>query len=122
MKLSEDYSIGTNVIRSFTNQAIEVNNRTYNSSLIVSNTLLIPDWEVNDIQQMSHENWQELTKHKPELIIIGTGSSIVFPHPSSYAPAIEQGIGVEFMDSAAACRTYNVLVAEDRFVIAGIIL
>lgn len=122
MKLSEDYSIGTNVIRSFTNQAIEVNNRTYNSSLIVSNTLLIPDWEVNDIQQMSHENWQELTKHKPELIIIGTGNSIVFPHPSSYAPAIEQGIGVEFMDSAAACRTYNVLVAEDRFVIAGIIL
>jgi len=122
MKFSEDYAIGTNVIRSFTETTIDVNNKTYNKSLIISSHLLIDDWVISHIDEMKPEHWHELLQHKPELIIIGTGSSLVFPHPASYAPAIDMGIGVEFMDSQAACRTYNVLVSEDRSVLAGIIL
>ena len=122
MKFSEDYAIGTNVIRSFTDSTIDVNNKTYDKSLIIGNNLLIDDWVISHIEQMQLEHWQDLVMHKPEVILIGTGSSLVFPHPSSYAPAIDMGIGVEFMDSKAACRTYNVLVSEDRAVIAGIIL
>jgi len=122
MKFSEDYAIGTNVIRSFTDSTIDVNNKTYNKSLIISSNLLIDDWVISHIDDMKTEHWQELIKHKPEVILIGTGASLVFPHPSIYAPAIDMGIGVEFMDSKAACRTYNVLVSEDRPVLAGIIL
>lgn len=122
MKFSEDYAIGTNVIRSFTDSTIDVNNKTYNKSLIISNNLLIEDWAISHIDELQPEHWQELIQHKPEVILIGTGASLVFPHPSSYAPAIDMGIGVEFMDSKAACRTYNVLVSEDRVVLAGIIL
>ena len=122
MKFSEDYAIGTNVIRSFTETTININDMTYCNSLIVGSNLLINDWGVKQIEEMSLEHWHELVKHQPEVILIGTGKSLVFPHPSSYAPAIEMGIGVEFMDSRAVCRTYNVLVAEDRFVIAAIIL
>lgn len=122
MKFSEDYAIGTNVIRSFTDSSIDINNKSYSNSLIVGNKLLITDWGISHIEELTHENWQQLVQHKPEVILIGTGKSLIFPHPSSYAPAIELGIGVEFMDSGAACRTYNVLVSEDRAVIAGIIL
>lgn len=122
MKFSEDYAIGTNVIRSFTDSTIDVNNKTYSKSLVVSSNLLIDDWGVEHIDEISHQHWTKLLQHKPEVILIGTGASLVFPPPSSYAPAIEMGIGVEFMDSRAACRTYNVLVSEDRFVIAAIIL
>ena len=122
MKFSEDYAIGTNVIRSFTDSTIDVNNKTYNKSLIISNNLLIEDWAISHIDELQPEHWQELIQHKPEVILIGTGASLVFPHPSSYALAIDMGIGVEFMDSKAACRTYNVLVSEDRVVLAGIIL
>jgi len=122
MKFSEDYAIGTNVIRSFTDSTIDVNNKTYNKSLIISSNLLIDDWIISHIDDMKTEHWQELIQHKPEVILIGTGASLVFPHPSIYAPAIDMGIGVEFMDSKAACRTYNVLVSEDRSVLAGIIL
>ncbi len=122
MKFSEDYAIGTNVIRSFTENTIDVNNQSYGHSLIVGNNLLITDWGIKHIEELTLKNWQELVQHKPEVILIGTGKSLVFPHPSSYAPAIELGIGVEFMDTTAACRTYNVLVSEDRVVIAGIIL
>ncbi|RDH85288.1 MAG: hypothetical protein DIZ80_02405 [endosymbiont of Galathealinum brachiosum] len=122
MKFSEDYAIGTNVIRSFTENTIDVNSQTYSNSLIVGNNLLIADWGIKHIDELTPENWQELVQHKPEVILIGTGKSLTFPHPSSYATAIELGIGVEFMDSGACCRTYNVLVSEDRVVIAGIIL
>ncbi len=122
MKFSEDYVMGTNVIRSFTDSTIEINIKSYSKSLVVGNTLLIEDWDIKHIDQITLKHWDELVEHKPEVILIGTGPALIFPHPSSYAPAIEQGIGVEFMDSAAACRTYNVLVSEDRFVIAAIIL
>ena len=122
MKFSEDYAIGTNVIRAFTDANIEVNNKSYNQSLIISNHLLNDSWGITHIDQLTHDHWHALVKDKPEVIIIGTGLTLTFPSPASYAPAIEAGIGVEFMDSAAACRTYNVLVSEDRFIIAGIIL
>jgi len=122
VKLSEDYNPGTYIIRSYADDKVEVNNATYARSLVISNTKLITDWEINDIEQMTLEHWQALIEPGPEVILIGTGSSLVFPHPSTYRPAIEQGIGVEFMDSGAACRTYNILLSEDRFVIAGIIL
>ncbi len=122
MKLSEDYSAGTYIIRSYTDNKIEVNNETYEQSLVISNNRLITDWGIETIDQLTHSHWLALIERKPEVILMGTGSKLVFPHPSTYAPAIKQGIGVEFMDSGAACRTYNILLSEDRFVIAGIIL
>ncbi len=122
MKLSEDYTYGSNVIRAYTDTGIEINDKAYSSSLVVGNTLLIEDWEISHIDDMAETHWQQLVELSPEIIIIGTGEKIIFPHPSSYAIAIQQGIGVEFMDSAAACRTYNILLSEDRPIIAAIIL
>ncbi len=122
MKFSEDYATGTNVIRAFSDDTIEINNKPYQQSLVVCSYLLIENWDVSHIDEITPQHWQELLQHKPELIIIGTGKMISFPHPATYAVAINKGIGVEFMDSAAACRTYNVLVSENRQVLAGIIL
>lgn len=122
MKLSEDYSAGSHIIQSYENNSIVVNNQCLTRSFLISNTSLNENWGVDDIEQMAHEHWHDIVKLKPEVILMGTGEKIIFPHPSSYAPAIEQGIGVEFMDTRAACRTYNILLAEDRFIIAGIIL
>lgn len=122
MKLSEDYTLGTNVIRAYDKGEIQINNQSYHNSLIIGNTLLIPDWGVEQVDDLQQEHWQQLLEPGPEVILIGTGETLVFPHPSTYASVIQQGIGVEFMDSQAACRTYNILLSEDRFVIAGIIL
>ncbi len=122
MKLSEDYTAGTNVIRSYDEGVIVVNNNNYTSSLVVSNHTLIENWGVSHIDDLLDEHWLQLIETAPEVILIGTGKKLVFPHPSTYTLAIERGIGVEFMDSYAACRTYNILLSEDRPVIAGIIL
>lgn len=122
MKLSEDYTDGSYVIRAYSQNAITVNNREYQSSLLLANHTLQPDWPVQHIEQITPQHWQQILELQPQVIIIGTGDRIQFPHPSTYATVIEQGIGVEFMDSMAACRTYNILLSEDRSVVAGIIL
>lgn len=122
MKFSEDYAAGSYIIRAFTDNKIEINNKVYENSLVISKHQLDDNWGISHVDQISHEIWLKLIEDQPEVVIIGTGQGLIFPHPASYAPAIEQGIGVEFMDSGAACRTYNVLLSEDRRVIAGIIL
>ena len=122
MKLSEDYTAGTYVIQSYTDDSIVVNDKALRHSFLISNTSLNTDWGVDHIEQITHTHWRDIIEQQPEVILIGTGASLIFPHPASYAPAIDQVIGVEFMDTRAACRTYNILLSEDRFIIAGIIL
>jgi uncharacterized protein len=65
---------------------------------------------------------EQILALKPELIIIGTGNKLVFPAVELYSSIIQHGIGVDFMDTGAACRTYNILMSEDRDVVAGLIL
>lgn len=122
MKLSEDYTDGSYVIRAYSQGTVTVNHHEYQNSLLVANHTLQPDWPVQHIEQINPQHWQQIIELNPQVVIIGTGERIQFPHPSSYAMVIEKGIGVEFMDSMAACRTYNILLSEDRLVVAGIIL
>ena len=122
MKLNEEYSPGSNVIRGYQNKQININGKNYDHSLIVSNQAIIENWSINDITELNKERLQMLLQSQPEVIIIGTGKQLVFPQPQLYASLIGQGIGIEFMDTGAACRTYNVLVSEDRKVAAGLII
>lgn len=122
MKFSEDYNPGSNVIRAYHRDGISVNGEMFQKSLVVAPNQIIPDWPVTSVDDLSTELLQELVEHTPEVILIGTGQQIQFPHPEIYAPIVRQRIGVEFMDTGAACRTYNILLSEERKVIAGIII
>jgi uncharacterized protein len=59
---------------------------------------------------------------KPEIVLLGTGATFVFPDPARLAPLRDARVGVEVMDTAAACRTYNILLAEGRNVVAALIV
>jgi len=122
MKFSEDYAVGVNVIRSYDDTSISINSNTFTQSLAVSSNSLIEDWPVKHINNLSTEALNLLLELQPEVIVIGTGSKLEFPSPETYSNVINQGIGIEFMDSGAACRTYNILISENRKVVAGIIL
>jgi len=122
MKISEDYNAGSYMINGYDAEGIIINQRSYSSSLIVSNHQLVEDWPMQDIAELSTDLLAPILQLKPEVILIGTGSTLIFPPPSSYKKVIESGLGIEFMDSVAACRTYNILLSEDRSVVAGIIL
>ena len=57
----------------------------------------------------------------PELVLFGSGPRLTFPHPSALQGLMQQGIGVETMDTPAACRTYNILAAEGRRVVLALL-
>jgi len=122
MKFSEDNSAGSHIIRAYDTHSIDINGRIFRQSLVVSRQHLVTDWPVRSIDELNETTLAALLVIQPEVILIGTGLKLQFPHPQHYASLLNQGIGVEFMDSGAACRTYNILLGEDRQVIAGIIL
>ena len=79
-------------------------------------------WGVRKVSELETEHFDVLARLGAEVAILGTGSRIVFPDPAIYAPLINSGVGMEVMDTPAACRTYNVLVSDGRKVVAGLIL
>ena len=122
MKFSEEQVPGHYVIQSYQQEGVNINGKLYRDSLVVSQTSLDSQWPVQSIDDLDTEILQQLLSHEPEVILVGTGQRLRFPHPRIYAPVVSQGVGIEFMDSGAVCRTYNILLAEDRRVVAAIII
>lgn len=94
---------------------------TVNGSFIVSPRHLLRDWAPMDIDSLLADHLSAIIELQPELVLLGTGPQLKFPAHSILADLHKQRIGVEIMDTAAACRTYNILMAEGRFVVAGLI-
>jgi len=122
MKFAQDSQDEGYVITAYGEDTVSVNSKVFERSLIVANTEFNEDWGVAAIDQLAHEHITQILSFKPELIIIGTGSKLVFPAVEIYSAIIKRGIGVDFMDTHAACRTYNILMSEGRGVVAGLIL
>ena len=122
MKFSEDKIDQGFHITAYEQGTVIVSGNPKTSSFIISLEQLIEDWEPAHIDQLRTQHMQQLLALNPELVLIGTGETLKFPAIEHYACLIQQNIGVEIMDSAAACRTYNILISEGRKVAAGIIL
>lgn len=99
-----------------------VNGSRYETSLLVLPGQLIENWGVADVGALGDDQISFLAGLSMEIILLGTGSELRFPRPSLLLPLAVAGIGVEVMDTRAACRTYNVLLAEGRNVAAALIL
>jgi uncharacterized protein len=104
-----------------TNQ-LQINSIIYETSLIVSRQEIISGLEIKHLQEMNDDYMKLLLKHTPEIIIIGHQNTGVLPAMDKVAHLSQLGIGMECMSLGAACRTYNVLLAEERNVVLGIIL
>ncbi len=122
MKLHSDPQSSLNTITGYGIGYIEVNSKVYPHALIVQPEGEISPWPVSAFADLSSDNLASLCVFKPELIIIGTGKKQQFLKPELIKPLIQAKIGFEMMDSQAACRTYNILMNEDRQVLAAIIL
>ena len=122
MKFSEDKIDQGYYISGYEAGTILVNGSPKTTSFIISLEQLIDDWAPAHIDELCTQHMQPLLQLQPELVLIGTGEALKFPSIEHYACLIQQNIGVEIMDSAAACRTYNILLGEGRKVAAGIII
>lgn len=122
MKFSQADPTEGYFITRYDDETIQVNGKNFYTSLIISSRQLIPDWPPRSPQMLRAEDFAAIAELKPELVLIGTGQSLVFPPVETYARLIKLGVGVEIMDTGAACRTYNILSSEGRHVACGLIL
>lgn len=109
-------------IRSIGSDGIMVKDELHQESLVLSAETLLPRWPVRSMAELEEKHLQPLFELEPEVVILGTGSKQAFPHPQLVMKFYEKGIGFEAMTSEAACRTFNVLVSENRRVAAALIL
>jgi uncharacterized protein len=122
MKIERDLAEGRNAFTGYGEGYVEVNGARHASSLVVSGERLVTDWPATSVDALSADHLAAILELKPEIVLLGTGNSFRFPEPSRVAPLYKAGIGVEVMDTPAACRTYNILLGEGRNVVAALIL
>lgn len=122
MKFAQDSQQDGYVITAYDDDTVSINGKRFSQSLIIANKQLDENWDITGIELLASNHIDQVLSFKPELIIIGTGSKLIFPAVEVYSTIIRLGIGVDFMDTRAACRTYNILMSEGRDVVAGLIL
>jgi uncharacterized protein len=122
MKLHLTTAENNNLITAYSESYIEVNKQRYAKNLIVMPQQLIPDWESTDFAHLTDQHFTKIAELNAEVILLGTGIRHQFLHPSIYHLISAKGIPLECMTTAAACRTYNILMSEGRNVLAALIL
>lgn len=112
---------GRNHIRSVSDEGVRIGDAVYPGALIVAAEAVIDDWAPDSLDTLEMQHLDPVLELKPEVVLLGTGARQQFLHPSRLAPIYRAGIGVEIMTTAAACRTFNILVAEERRVVAALL-
>jgi uncharacterized protein len=122
VKLHLDNLGDTKLFTSHGADYVMVNHERFDRSIAVMADQVREDWQVANFDALDESHFAYFLAFKPDVVLLGTGAQQHFPHPRLYRALTDAGVGVECMDTPAACRTYNILVAEDRRVIAAILL
>jgi uncharacterized protein len=122
LKLHLSTNTNQNLFTGYGAGYVLINHLRYQNNLIVTPDRIIENWEAGSFEQLAPEHFNFLLSLQPEMVLFGTGGTLRFPHPKLTRAVIESGIGVEVMDTSAACRTYNILMAEGRRVAAALLV
>jgi uncharacterized protein len=120
MKFSLEQDAGGLRLRGYEPGRILTDNGAYTTSLLIMGELLDPGWAPQRVEDLAGGHVADLVRHRPEIVIVGTGVRQVFPDARVFVQLMDAGIGYEVMDTGAACRTYTVLRAEGRKVLAAL--
>ena len=120
MKLQASRPSGVNTITGYGEGYVMVNGERHTASLLVLPERIEP-WPVAGFEALAEEHFARIAALGPEVVLLGTGARLRFPHPRLTAPLARAKIGLEVMDLQAACRTYNILMAEERRVLAALL-
>jgi len=120
VKLHASRPSGVNTITGYGEGYVMINGERRASSVVVLPDRVEP-WQAGAFDTLTPDDFQFLKSLGAEIVLLGTGPRQRFPHPRLTAELAKAGIGLEVMDLQAACRTYNILVAEERKVAAALL-
>lgn len=120
--LTEESIIQWSTQKTVTETPSLLTRRTLTRSAVISPRQLIEDWPAASPNDINAEQLAPILAMKPEIVLFGTGSRLSWPPAATIAALHKHGIGVEVMDTAAACRTYNILMLEGRRVAAALLM
>jgi uncharacterized protein len=118
MRFTRDAASAINIIRAYGGGELRINDTVYRGAVIVSATALESEPAIVDLEALLAIDAARIMAMEPEVLLLGTGVRQTFPPASFSSRYLSAGIGFEAMDTGAACRTYNVLVGEQRRVVA----
>ncbi len=121
MKFQPDTTPGVNLITRQESGRIWVGAAPFSHSLLVPLRGAVLDWSAGDLAALTAAHFERLLALKPEVVIFGSGAQLRFVAPALLRSLMAARVGVETMDTAAACRTYNVLASEGREVVAALL-
>src|SRR5690606_30019113 len=121
MKLHAQTLGGTNLFTGYGDGWFAVNGERHTGSLLVVPEQAVIAWGVTAFDALTEADFERLLALEPELVLFGTGTRQRFPHPRLTAPLASRQIGLEVMDTGAACRTYNILAGEGRRALAALL-
>jgi len=122
MKFTLDNPSADYVFGNYGDGKLKVNQTDYDSSLIIFPDMLHTDWPVSSVNDLEVQHFEEIITRNPDIVILGTGQQQIFPSVVLRRSLVQAQLNLEIMDTAAACRTYNLLVAEGRDVAAAVII
>jgi uncharacterized protein len=122
LKLHLDAGGGQNQFTGYGDGYVAINGERRTASVIVLPRDPVQAWAPARFEDLAAEHFETLAARELEIVLLGTGPRLRFPHPAITRPLIEARIGVEVMDVPAACRTFNILMAEGRKVAAALVL
>jgi len=122
MRLTLDQPDDVLLISACDASQIVIGDRVLTSSLVLAAQTLHTDWDVARVSDVTLASLTPALSLEPEILLLGTGRQLVFPDHALFANLLQKGIGLEVMDTTAACRTYNILVADQRPVVAALII
>jgi len=121
MQITRDPGASPNAITAYEAGEIRMRDRVVRASVIASRATVIEDWRPPPVEQLAIDDFAALLALAPEVVILGTGIRQRMPPPELFAAFAARGIGLEVMDTGAACRTYNLLLSEFREVALALI-
>ena len=120
VKFTLEPGVQANLIRGYSDSEVRIGERSVRDSCIVTADTLITPWEPRSFAELEAAHLETLLALGPELVVLGTGQLQRFPSAEIRALLAQRGVALEAMQLGAACRTFNVLVQEERRVAAGL--
>jgi uncharacterized protein len=101
---------------------VRVGTQEFRENIVLTPDTVTPGFAAGGFDALTEADFERLLATSPEIVLLGTGASQRFPPPRITAPLARARVGLEVMDTRAACRTYNILVGEGRTVLAALLL